>query len=105
MATPHTTVEVKILDKDYLVACPEDARESLERSARHLDRKMREIRQSGKVSGTERIAVLAALNVTHELLQRNTLPAEAERVLSQMSQKLDQALEPRTTNGLPPAAE
>ena len=52
----------------HLVACPEEERDALARAARHLDSKMREIRSSGKVFGTERIAVMAALNITHELL-------------------------------------
>ena len=49
MAQQSTTVEVKILDKEYLVACPEEEQEALLRAARHLDSKMREIRASGKV--------------------------------------------------------
>ena len=56
MSQKSTTVEVKILDKEYLVACPEEEREALIRAARHLDGKMREIRSSGKVFGVERIA-------------------------------------------------
>ena len=68
MPQQPTTVEVKILDKEYLVACPQEEQEALLRSARHLDTKMREIRASGKVFGTERIAVMAALNITNEML-------------------------------------
>lgn len=49
MSKQSTTVEVKILDKDYLVACPAEEQEALIRAARHLDSKMREIRTSGKV--------------------------------------------------------
>jgi cell division protein ZapA len=60
--------KVKLLDKEYAVACPPDAREALLDSARLLDSKMREIRDSGKIIGTERIAVMAALNLAHELL-------------------------------------
>ncbi|MAL98241.1 cell division protein ZapA [Hydrocarboniclastica marina] len=93
MAEKSTTVEVNILDKEYLVACPEDARSELEKAARHLDRKMREIRSSGKVYGTERIAVMAALNITHELLQSSGLSGSAETVLGEMDRKLDRALE------------
>lgn len=60
-------VSIKILGKDYRVACPEDEQEALIRSAQELDDQMREIRDSGKVNGTDRIAVMAALNLTHEL--------------------------------------
>ncbi|HTN31233.1 MAG TPA: cell division protein ZapA [Pseudomonas sp.] len=62
-----TTVTVTILDKEYCIACPGDARASLESAARFLDGKMREIRLSGKVIGSERVAVMAALNLAHDL--------------------------------------
>ncbi|HTN34095.1 MAG TPA: cell division protein ZapA [Marinobacter sp.] len=92
MSQQPTTVEVKILDKEYLVACPEEEREALLRSARHLDTKMREIRSSGKVFGTERIAVMAALNITHALLERDTMSDATSTILAAMSSKLDAAL-------------
>lgn len=92
MPEQPTTVEVNILDKEYLVACPDDQREALRSSARHLDAKMREIRASGKVFGTERIAVMAALNITHEMLENSTLSDAASQVLESMDGRLDQAL-------------
>lgn len=66
---PAVPVDITILDKDYRVACPASERESLERAARFLDAKMREIRHTGKVIGNDRVAVMAAINITHELLQ------------------------------------
>ncbi|MDC0663203.1 cell division protein ZapA [Marinobacter sp. SS21] len=98
MSEQPTTVEVKILDKEYLVACPEDARRALEQAAQHLDRKMREIRASGKVFGTERIAVMAALNITHELLQQDTMSTAAASILQAMDNTLNQALDQREQN-------
>ncbi len=92
MSQKPTTVEVRIMDKDYLVACPEEARDELIKSARHLDAKMREIRASGKVFGTERIAVMAALNITHDLLEQNTMSGAASSLLKAMDEKLDSAL-------------
>jgi cell division protein ZapA len=83
-----STVEVRILDKEYLVTCPEEEQEALLRSARHLDRKMREIRNSGKVFGTERIAVMAALNITNEMLERDTMPEGSSALLKTMDDKL-----------------
>lgn len=68
MSQPNT-VTVKILDKDYQVACPEERQSELIVSANYLDKQMRAIRDSGKVIGLERIAVMAALNISHELLQ------------------------------------
>ena len=61
-------VTVKILDKEYKVACEKQEQEELLRAARHLDEKMREVRSNGKVLGGERIAVMAALNIAHEYL-------------------------------------
>ena len=92
MSDQPTTVQVNILDKEYLVACPEDQRDELELAAKHLDRKMREIRTSGKVFGTERIAVMAALNITHELLQKNAFSNDSSETLHRMNEKLDKAL-------------
>jgi cell division protein ZapA len=60
---------VTILDKEYQVACPPEQQAELLLSARHLDEQMRAIRSTGKVIGLERIAVMAALNISHELLQ------------------------------------
>ncbi len=62
-------VSVKILEKEYHVACPPEERPALLDSAEYLNRKMREIRDSGKVIGLDRIAVMAALNIVNELLK------------------------------------
>ena len=69
MSPDAKPINVHILDKEYLVACPEDERDALLDAARHLDRDMRGIRDGGRVIGSERIAVITALNTTHELLQ------------------------------------
>ena len=96
MSTPNT-VTVKILDKDYQVACPEEQEAQLVVSAKYLDKQMRGIRDSGKVIGLERIAVMAALNISHELLRASEepemveLPPSAESV-QRINRKLDDAL-------------
>jgi len=76
-----TTVSVKILDKEYQVSCPREEVEALTASARHLDQQMRQIRETGKVFGLDRIAVMAALNIANELLQKreqlNSIQSEA----------------------------
>jgi cell division protein ZapA len=69
--TPQA-VSVTILGKEYLIACPEEERKELLSSAEYLDKKMREIRDSGKVIGTDRIAVMAALNLANEVLHSNS---------------------------------
>jgi cell division protein ZapA len=63
-------VSVRLLDRDYQVACPVEERSDLLDSAEYLDGKMREIRDSGKVVGLERIAVMAALNLANELIKQ-----------------------------------
>ncbi len=62
-------VNLRILEKEYVVACPEDEREYLRESADYLNKKVQEIRETGKVVGTERMIVMAALNIVHDLLQ------------------------------------
>lgn len=69
------SVTVQILDKEYSIICPQEERSNLVGAARYLDGKMREIRSSGKVIGADRIAVMAALNITHDLLHRQESPA------------------------------
>ncbi|UCC56243.1 MAG: cell division protein ZapA [Gammaproteobacteria bacterium] len=61
-------IKVRILDKEYLVACPEGEKEALTASAKFLNQKMLDIRESGKVVGIDRIAVMTALNLAHEVI-------------------------------------
>jgi cell division protein ZapA len=68
MAEGAKTVEVQLLGRSYRVACEDNEREALMQAVAYLDAKMNEIRNAGKVVGAERIAVMAALNVAHELL-------------------------------------
>jgi len=89
-------MRVNILDKEYLVACPEGEREALFASAELLTQKMKEIRDSGKIVGADRIAVMAALNMAHELLEHNTLKDEYQHTISKririLQDKIDLAL-------------
>jgi cell division protein ZapA len=62
-------VTVRILDKDYVIACPPEERAELLESVEVLNGKMREIRDSGKIVGLDRVAVMAALNLTHDMLR------------------------------------
>ncbi|MGA7966549.1 MAG: cell division protein ZapA [Gammaproteobacteria bacterium] len=72
--TANAQVTVRILDRDYHVACPPDERESLLKAADLLSQEMSEVRDSGRVVGMDRIAVMVALNLAHQYLQ-----AEVER--------------------------
>jgi cell division protein ZapA len=69
MSENNPPIKVQLLGKEYPIACPEDEQHDLLLAARYLDDKMRQIRDNGRVIGTERIAVMAALNIAHELLQ------------------------------------
>jgi cell division protein ZapA len=67
-AKKSNALDVQILDREFRVACPDDEKAELLESVAYLDKKMREIRDTGKIASTERIAIMAALNITHELL-------------------------------------
>lgn len=75
-------VSVRILDKEYLVACPPDERTDLLDSAEALNAKMREIRDTGTIVGLDRIAVMAALNMANDLLHAQARDNEIEGDLS-----------------------
>ena len=61
-------MDVTIMGREFRVTCPDEERKGLLEAVSYLDKKMREIRDSGKIVGSERIAIMAALNITHELL-------------------------------------
>ncbi len=88
-------LELKILDKDYMVACPPENKRDLREAANMLDRKMREIRASGKVHGNDRIAVMAALNFAYDLMQANSNSEGDLSLLSRIESRLDEALAKR----------
>jgi len=67
-AKKSNALDVMILDREFKVACPDDEKAELLEAVGYLDKKMREIRDAGKVASTERIAIMAALNIAHELL-------------------------------------
>ena len=67
----NVSVTVEILDKEYMISCPENEKDALLESAKEFNRRMRELRDGGKVLGTERMAVMTALNVIHEQLRQN----------------------------------
>jgi len=89
-------LDVSILDREFRVACPEDERAELLDSVAYLDRKMREIRDAGKIASVERIAIMAALNITHELLTTRIGGgfdlAEFKRRMQSMQATIDDAL-------------
>jgi cell division protein ZapA len=91
-------VSVRILEKEYNVACPVEEKASLLASAELLNGKMREIRDSGKVVGLDRVAVMAALNIANELLKAQGQDEELKNIVGlrirAMREQLDTALGP-----------
>ncbi|HIF18802.1 MAG TPA: cell division protein ZapA [Cycloclasticus sp.] len=96
MATP-ITVALNILDKEYRVSCSQGERAGLEASARFLDDKMQDIKQSGRIVGLDRIAVMAGLNITHDLLsegQKKTgMSLDINDKINALQNKLDFAID------------
>jgi cell division protein ZapA len=93
------TLDVTIMGRTYKVACSEEERNALLSAVAYLDRKMTEIKTAGRVASAERIAVMAALNITHELLssRNNASGFDMEglrRRMAAMEATLDQALAP-----------
>ena len=101
MSGTTKTLDVKILDRELRVACPEDERGELLDAVAYLDKKMREIRDAGKIASVERIAMMAALNITHELLSvkigRGFDVADFKRRINSMQAAIDTALAEQDT--------
>ena len=90
-------VSVRLLDREYQVACPAEERSDLLDSAEYLDAKMRELRESGNVVGLERIAVIAALNIANELIkqrrQGTVVEGDLGARLRSLRERVESALE------------
>ena len=90
-------INISILDKEYKIACPPGEQAALLASAEYLDSKMREVRDSGSIIGAERIAVITALNITHELLNasqsQNSFNGEIPERLKNLEVKVAVALQ------------
>ncbi len=89
-------ITVTIFDKDYVVGCKEDEREALFASVQFLNKKMVEQRDNGKVIGSERIAVMAALNIAHEYLEfrrsNESMASDIGEGIARMQTKIAEAL-------------
>lgn len=99
MSTKPTNVSITIMGKEYKIACEPDEQENLIRSASELDGQMCKMRDSGKVGNAERIAVMAALNLSHELqAMKNQTPVLSQgwkECLANMMVKIENVLEKR----------
>ena len=98
MSDMYAHVTVRILEKEYHVACPASEKSALLASADLLNAKMKEIRDAGKVVGLDRVAVMAALNLANELLETQGKDAELKDIvglrIKSMRDRLEDALGP-----------
>jgi cell division protein ZapA len=97
MSQDQARVSVRIMEKEYVVACPYEERSALLDAAEFLNSRMREIRDSGKVIGLDRIAVMAALNLAHEFLKGKERESKLDGGVGQrvraMRERVEGALE------------
>lgn len=86
---------INIMGKEYRVACPEEEKDNLRASAELLNEKLREIKEQGSVIGTERIAIMAALNLSHEVLHNQSLTStqnEANQRIDALSESISDTM-------------
>jgi len=108
MTEKNKALDISIMGRTYKVTCPDEEREALLQAVSYLDQKMNEIKASGRIGNAERIAVMAALNIAHELLEMrapraSSTPAsadgfdsnEARRRIAVMQAMLEQVLAPQ----------
>ena len=93
------TIDVNIMGREFTVACTDEERPGLLEAVSYLDRKMHDIRDTGKVVGIDRIAIMAALNLSHELLHTKTGDVDIgnyKRRISAMQSQIDEAVASQT---------
>ena len=90
-------VNITIFDKEYLVACKDEEREQLHTAVAFLNDKLLELKRGGKVIGAERIAMITALNLTHELLaykrEKTVYNESVDETVRRLNNKIDTVLE------------
>ena len=79
----NDVIDIKILDRVYKIKCTSEEARELQDSAQYLDEQMRKVRQSGSIMNTDRIAVVTALNICHELLQLKQEQTQITQIVKQ----------------------
>lgn len=95
MSVDPKGLQINVMGREFRVACPEDEQKGLLEAVDYLNKKMNEIRDNGKIIGLERIAIMAALNIAHELLATKVGGfdiAQLKRRMESMETLLDQAM-------------
>ncbi|HSY07940.1 MAG TPA: cell division protein ZapA [Steroidobacteraceae bacterium] len=98
-ASDSARVSVRILEKDYFIACPHEERSALLDAAEFLNARMREIRDSGKVVGLDRIAVMVALNLANDFLKQKSREVKLEGEVGSRVKVLRERAEKALTKG------
>ncbi|MEH6649669.1 MAG: cell division protein ZapA [Motiliproteus sp.] len=86
-------VAIKILGKDFLINCPRETQQELMETAQQLNQRMQAIKTGGKVFGLDRIAIMAALNLTHELISTQQEMAELKQQQQQLNDRIGSVLD------------
>lgn len=86
-------ISLHILDKDYVIACPETECDTLLASARYLTQKLQQVKEGGKVVSTERVVVVSALNIIHEYMQYKQQKEQDIQTLQEHIQQLQNKIE------------
>jgi cell division protein ZapA len=96
MSAESKGLQINVMGREFRVACPDNEQKGLLEAVDYLNKKMNEIRDAGKIVGLERIAIMAALNIAHELLSTKVGGgfdiAEIKRRMAHMETVLDQAM-------------
>jgi cell division protein ZapA len=93
------TIDVIIMGREFTVACADEERAGLLEAVNYLNKKMQDIRDTGKVVGIDRIAIMAALNLSHELLHTKTGDVDIgdyKRRINNMQNQIDEAMASQT---------
>jgi cell division protein ZapA len=95
MSKQSEALSIEILDKQYTVTCPPEEKQALLESAKILNDRLREVRGGGKVLGTERMAVMTALNIIHEYTLLQKAHTQVDSTLERLSGKISEAISRR----------
>lgn len=86
-------ISVKILDRSYQIKCPPDQTQALQEAASYIDQQMKKFKQNAQVNNTERVAIITALNISHELMQLRKQKNNYIDVMNQRIQDLQHRIE------------
>lgn len=95
MSKPGEAMTIEILDKQYTISCPPEEKQALLESARILNERLKEVRGGGKVLGTERMAVMTALNVIHEFTLLQKAHTQVDGTVERLRGKISEAISRR----------